>query len=503
MTVPLAVQPSVKSPGVYLNVNLLAGVANPGSARLRALLLASKSSAGNIVANTEVRTVFGPDDVAVALGAGTLGHLAAKMFFLRNPQGSLDIVAPAESAGANAAATQTFTGTATANSTLRLRAHGRIIDTAWNAGETAATFITRYVATINAQTADLFVIAADATGGDVSLTAKVKGPPGNDVKVNVSIIAGGAGITIAANPTALTGGTTEPDFTTALTSVATRSYRRIVPCVSNADSTSASGSSNPGRVQAHVVAHQSGNDAKLQVFSVGNTATIANVKAGAIAKNDPAGEYVYGQNYEDLPCECAAADAGDALRFIGIRANFNRIGNVLGLRGPQDPVADKLTGAELEDLLNNGVTALDVQTFTGQIIVTRPVTTHSLNGSAADYRALDLPDTDAIYTVAEDLRDSLPQEFANCSVVENLPPGVNRLPAGVVELKDIRGFLTSRLGFWVDQGVLDGDKLQAALDAQQLLVEINASDATQVDIFLPLGVVKVLSKMGVTVAKTN
>lgn len=503
MTVPLAVQPSVKTPGLYLTVNLLAGVANPGSARLRALILAPKSSAGNITPNTEIRTVFGADDVATALGAGTTGHLAAKLFFARNPAGSLDVVAPTESAGANAAATQTFTGTATANSTLRVRLHGRLIDVAWNAGETAATFITRYVAAINAQTADLFVIAADATGGDVSLTAKVKGPAGNDVKTKVTIIAGGGGITISANPTSLTSGTTEPDFTTALALVGTRSYRRLIPCVSNADATSASGSSNPGRVQAHVDAHQTGNEAKLQVFVVGDTASIANVKAGAIAKNDPAGEYVYGQNYEDLPCEAAGAEAGDALRFIGIRPNFNRIGNVLGLRGPEDPVGDKLTSAELEDLLNNGVTALDVQPFTGQIFVTRPITTHSLSGSAADYRALDLPDTDGIYSVAEDLRDALPIEFANCSVVDNLPPGVNRLPAGVVEVKDIRGFITSRLGFWVDQGVLDGTKLETALNAGQLLVEINDSDATQVDIFLPLAVVKVLAKMGVTVAKTN
>lgn len=505
-SIPLAVQPSVKTPGLYLTVNLLAAVAGAGLDQKRALILAPKSSAGNITPNTEIRECFGADDVSLALGPGTTGHLAAKGFFRQYPNGSLDVVAPTESGGAAATETQTFSGTATQNSTLRLRLHGRKIDTPWNAGETAATFITRYVATVNAQGADLAAVLVDETGGDVSVTAKVKGPAGNDIRLKVSIIDGGAGISIDANPTALASGTTEPDFTTALALVGTRSYRRIIGCCSNADATSASASSNPGRIQAHVVAHQSGANAKLQVFTIGHTGVIANVKAGAVAKNDPAGEYVFGQTFEDLPCELAGAEAGDALRFIGIRANYNRIGNVLGLLGPEDVVGEKLTdggGGELEDLLNHGVTALDIAPFTNAIFVTRPITTHSLSGSAADYRALDLPDTDAIYTVAEDLRDALPVTFANCSVVDNLPPGVNRLPPQVVEIKDIRGFIQSRLGIWVDAGVLDGTKLETAFNAGQLLVGINTSDATQVDIFLPLAVVKVLAKFGVTAAKTN
>lgn len=503
MTTPIAVSPSVKTPGVYLNVNLLGGVSNPGSALLRALLMAPKSSSGDITPDTEVRTCFGPDDVGAALGLGTPGHLASKLYFLNNPLGSLDVVAPAVSAGAVATATQTFSGTASVNSTIRVRIHGRIIDVPWNAGESAATFITRYVATVNAQGADLFVVLADATGGDVSVTAKAAGPWGNDVKINVSILTGGTGITISANPANLASGTTEPDFTNALATVATRSYRRIIPCVSNADATSSSGTSNPGRVSAQVTTLKSGRDAKLQVFVVGHSGTIANVKTGAIAKNNESGEYAFGQNFEDLPSEIAGAEAGDALRFVGIRANYNRIGNVPGLRGPKDVVGDKLTDSELEDLLNNGVTAFDVQTFTNQIVLTRPITTHSLNGSAPDFRAFDLPDTDAIYSVAEDVRDTLPQEFANCNVIEDLPAGANKLPAGVVELKDIKAFLRTRLGFWVDQGVLDGTKLEAAFSSGQLQVTINGSDATQVDIFLPLAVVKVLAKFGVSIAKTN
>ena len=497
----LAVAPSVKTPGLYLTVLLLAAAQNPGLAANRALILAPKSSAGDITPDTEIRQCFGPDDVATALGEGTPGHLASKLLFARFGNASLDVVAPTASGGAAATATQTFSGTATENSTLRVRIHGRLIDVAWNAGETAATFITRYVATINAQGADLFATAADGGAGDVDFTAKVAGPWGNDVRLKVSVIEGGGGITISANPTALTGGTTEPDFTTALALVATRGYRRIIGVCSNADATSSSATSNPGRINTHVNSLETGNEAKLQVFCIGHTGTIANVKTGAIAKNNEAGEYVFGQTFEDLPGELAAAEAGDALRFIGIRANYNRIGNALGLRGPEDVVGEKPTATEVEDLLSNGVTPINLRPLTNETFVVRPITTHSLNGVAPDYRAFDLSDTDGMYTVAEDIRDNLPIEFANTSITENAPAGTNRLPPGVVEIKDVKGWILSRLGLWVDQGVLDGARLETSVANDELTVEINALDPTQVDIFLPLSIVKPLAKFGVVAAK--
>lgn len=505
MTIPLAVEPSVKTPGVYLTVNLLAATANPGAAANRALIIASKASGGNITAQTEVRQVFGPDDAGTALGDGTPGHLAAKMFFKRHPRGRLDVVAPTASGGSAAAETQTFAGTATQNSTIRFRIHGRIIDVAWNNGEDDEAFVARAVAAINEQSADLFVTASDGTGGDLDYTAKVAGPWGNDVRINASVLEGGGGITISANPATLAGGTTEPSFETVLSLVQTRTYRRIIGCCSNADAASNSATSNPGRIETHIDGLETGNQAKLQVGVVGATGTIADVKQGAIAKNNEAYQYVFGQTFESLPCELAASEAGDALRFVGIRANFNRIGNRHdGLYGPADPVGEKLTANEVEDLLANGVTPLDIEPISGEIFVVRPITTHSLNGSAPDYRAFDLPDTDGMYTVAEDIRDALPQEFPNASVTEDLPGGTNRLPAGVVERKDIQAFIVSRLGFWVDAGVVDGNRLEQALSGEnedQLIVEINASDPSQVDIFLPLAIIKPLAKMGVVASK--
>jgi phage tail sheath gpL-like len=500
-SIPLAVSPSVKTPGLYITVNLLGALANAGDLTHRALIIAPKGSAGNITDQTEVRQVFGPDDVALSHGPGTQAHLAAKKYFAANPGGPVDVVAPTASAGVVATATQTFTGPATENSVIRFRGAGRLIDVAWNSGEAATTFVPRAVAALNAEGADLPFVASDATLGSLLSTAKVAGLWGNDILINASILSGGTGIAITVNPASLTGGTLEPTLTTVLALVATRKYRRIVPCCSNSDAESASSTSGPGRVETHIDTLETGNEAKLQVGVIGHTGTIANVKAGAIAKNNEAMQYVFGQTFEGLPCELAGAEAGDALKFVTQRANFNRIGNVLDVLGPADPVGEKPTAAEVEDLLSNGVTPLNIQPLTGEIYVVRPITTHSLNGSTPDYRAFDMSDTDGMYSVVEDLQATLPQEFANCSITEDLPPGVNRLPPGVVERKDVEAFVLNRLGKQVDLGVVDSNRLDQSIAAGELIVQINSTDPTQVDIFLPAKIVKPLAKFGLTASK--
>lgn len=502
MPFPVAVTPSVKKPGLYLTIDLLGAAANAGLAALRCLLLAPKGSAGDIAEGTEVRRVFGPDDVATALGAGTPGHLTAKALFAHFGLLSLDVAAPAASAGAAAAATQTFAGTATANSTIAFRVHGRVISVPWNAGETATQFATRAASTINAQGADLAVTVAPSTG-DLVYTFKVAGPWGNDCLINASVTEGGGGITISANPAALSGGTTEPDFSAILALVATREYRRIVACLSNADAALATSSSNAERLSQHIVATASGSAAKLQVGVVGYTGAIAAVTAGAVARNAERLQYVYGQNFEDLPCELAGAEAGDTLRFVDQRANFNRIGNRLQVRGPRDTVADKLTDTEAESLLSNGVSPLDVQELTGTIHTVRPITTHSLFGTAPDFRAFDMSEVDGTFAVAADLRAALPIEFANASVTEDLPPTENRLPPGVVERRDVEAFVRSRMEVHVKAGVVDQNKLDARILAGELFVGINATDQTQVDVFVPTDVIKPLAKLGVVVSKRS
>lgn len=501
VAIPKAVASTVKTPGHYLVVNLLGGSANPGNGALRVLCIAAKNTSdGNITPDTEVRQVFGADDAVTALGVGNAGALALKALFIHDGLASVDLISPTASAGVVAEATFTFTGPATGNSIVRFRIHGRIIDVQWFSGESVATFQARAVLAINAQSADLFVTASGSSP-DIDLTAKSAGLWGNDVLVSATIIEGGSGIAVSVSPTALSAGTLDMSIATALSNVDTMEYAAILLVTSNADATSASATSNPGRLKTHIQNLSTGNAAKLQIGFVGHTGSIANVKAGAIARNFESMSYVFGLAYEDLPGEVAGAELGDAIRFARLRPNFNRIGNKLQLKGPKDPAASKLTSNELEDLLNNGVTALDQELTSNEVFVSRPITTHSLNGTNPDYRCLDMPDVWGMYAVARDLRSAVPTEFPNCSISEDLPANAEPLPPGVVEIKDVRAFVLSRLEFWAKQGVVDRTNLRASIANGDFTFEIDDPDTTQVNNVLPFSIIKPLAKIGSVIRK--
>ena len=502
MGIPLAVSPTIRGPGLYLLVNLLAGTNSPGSAPLRVLIMCPKSSAGTITANTEIRTASGPDDCKTGFGIGSPGHLTGKTLFGAHPQALCDIVAPTASAGAAATNFATFSGSPSATRTIRWTIAGRVIETTWPAGQSADVARDNSILAISQRTDDL-PLTADANGSGVTrLTFKVPGPWGNDCPYKCELI-DGAGGSVANNGTALAGGTTEPDFTTALSTVSGREYDLIVPCVSNADAQSASASSNPGRVKTHLGTYSTGLNAKLQQAVVGLTGALASAKTGAIGRNSEVMEYVFCKNGQSLPCEFAGAEAGDRLYNEALDPACNRIGNRLkGVYGAADLVADTPTGAEVEDALYNGVAIVgyDAQ---GNPIIKRPITTHSQDASGnPDARVLDTSGVSGTFAVSKDIRNNLPLAFPNAKISKNLTPTDEPLPAGVVEERDILGWIVSRLRFWSRAGVVRRDKLDEAIEAGTIIVQVNASDPTQVDIIIPLSIFPPLAKFGVVVNRT-
>ena len=90
-----------------------------------------------------------------------------------------------------------------------------------------------------------------------------------------------------------------------------------------------------------------------------------------------------------------------------------------------------------------------------------------------------------------------PIEFANASISEDLPPNSDPLPPGVVEIKEVRAFVLSRIRtVHVKNGVVDGARLQAAIDNDEFTFEIDSVDPTQVNNVIPLSIIKPLAKIG-------
>lgn len=508
MSFPIAISPSVRSPGLALSVNLLASTSSPGSAALRALVMAPKSSAGTITANTQlVESIAGSDAAATYFGPGTQGHLACKALFVEYGLARVDIVAPAEASGNAATATVTFDDTSPVTSarTVTLNIAGRDIQIVWAAGEGENSAAAKLVAAISAAGNDLPVSAA-AADYVVTITAKTKGLWGNDVLISLTVADGAGGsVVLSGDLGSVVAGTTEPNYSTALTLVSGIEYDFILSCVSNADANEASATSNPGRVKTHINALDEGLEAKLQQQVVGVTGTISGVKTGAAQHLHGPTEYVFCQAARSLPCELGGAEVGRRLRMEAIDPAINAIKTAYQatLYGAADLVTDALTGTELEDLLQSGVAPV-VYDSTGAMLISRPITTYwKDSGGAADDRILDVSQVSGAYAVAKDLRAAIPQEFPNKKLSKDLAPGDDDPPPDMVQERDVKIFIISRLRYWQSRGVVRGDKLTQAIANGTLIVRVNPSDASQCDIVVPIWIFKPLAKFSLVVQKGN
>jgi phage tail sheath gpL-like len=502
MTIPTAVSPSTLTPGLYLKVNLLAGAGSVSSALLRALIIASKATTGTLVNDTELRTGGGEETAGVAFGPGTPGHLCAKQLYAASPNAIVDFISPIPGAGA-AVATITLSGAPTENTGVEVIAKGVTFDVGWLVGETPDNVRDKLIIAANSRTDKLPFVATSGGTGIVTLTFKTTGRIGNDCKIRcrLTVKQSGTEAVVPTTMTNFTGGSTDPDVTNALETAQGREYHYIVPCLSNTDACTTGSSSNVERILQHIQLYNEGIDAKLQQIIYGSTSSQALAEAAAVARNVGYCQHVLCVNAGSLPCEFAGAEAGDRLSFIGSDPAANRIGNVIGsnLYGSADVATDKPTPTQTESAIGNGVSIISYD-MSENLVAVRPVTTYSQNSvGGPDRRLLDTQNVDAAYIIARDLRSALPAEFPNAKIQKDSAPGADPAPAGVIEERDVKTFVISRLRAWQRGGVILQSALDAAIEAGTLAVEVNASDPSQVDILVPLQVIPPLAKFGVVV----
>ena len=502
MTIPKAVSPGTLTPGLYLSINLLAGSAGPSVGLLRTLLLCPKAPDGDLTPDTEIRNGGGADSAAIAFGVGSPGHLAAKQLYAMYPTAVVDFGAPVAGTG-TATLNVTLSGAPTANVAVGVRVAGREWEVGWLVGMSADDVKALVVTSVLQRTTDLPATASSGGTGIVTFSGKATGKISNDIQVKVWLKSPQTG-TEAITPhilTPLAGGATDPDYTNILAAAQGVEYHVILDCLSNADAELTSASSNAERTLTDIELYNHGLDAKLQTLVYASTKTLAGAEAAALARNVGFAEHVHIINGQSLPCEFAAAEAGDRLQQTALDPAVNRIGNQIGtsLYGSENPIADNPTVPMKEAGIGSGVTMLAYDA-SGNIYVVRPITTYSQNTSGGpDRRLLDVQNVDATYIIARDMRSALPAEFPNAKIIKDQAPGVQEIPKGVTEERDVRAFVTSRLRSWVKDGVVLGSALEAAIASGELIVAVDDQDASQVNIVLPISIVPPLAKFGVVV----
>jgi phage tail sheath gpL-like len=494
---PLATQPSTLTPGYYVAVNLLGGQPSPANGAPRALIMATKSSAGTITANTQLKqAVSGADEVRTLLGPGTPGHLCAVQLFKAHPLAKVDVISPTVSGGSSATATVTFGSAPTSNMTIRFWIKGVQFDMPWNVGTSVTDAGEAFELLVDGLTNKL-PCDSNNSSGTVTLTAKFAGPWGNDITLYSQILEG-AGGTVTLSGAAFTGGTTEPSFATALTnSAAVVDYDFIIPCVSNADAQTAAGTCNPGLIEAHLDSYDSGLSAHLTQQICGLTGALASAITGANGRNHGPTQFPFCLNGQSFGCEFAGWEAGRRMLREEVDPACNRIGDheaVDELVGAFDLGADRPTDAEIEQALGNGLSIFNYDAQ-GDIYLVAPITTYSQDASGnTDRRLFYVSGVSGPYAFTKAMRRILPVEYEGAKISDDLGADDEPPPNGVVQIREVRATIVEIGRDYVRRGVLDRAKFEAVVTSGDLVVRVNPDNTSQVDIVVPVDIVPPLSK---------
>lgn len=519
MTTQLAVAPGVLTPGFYLSIDLLAGAGSGSANEFKVLLIAPVNTTRDALLYptgdldggiTELRRGAGPDSAAVAFGTGGSGHLAAKQIYAQVPGAVVDFLGLWAFEGTAASLQFDLLGTPAVANTIYLDIAGRVMSVVWPAGTAFSDMGLVLRDAINSKIADYPVVATVAGLDDqLVLTAKDPGLYGNDIIVRMwldHVAEGGGTEDLDFDQTIyqpLAGGAGAPDLTDVLYKAVTTEYAFILPVLSNTDVIGASGGIDA--VKDHIASLNSGLNSKLQQFVVGFTSdSIAAAKTTALgatrAGNVVFGELVMCVNGRGLPGELAGREVGGWLAALPVDPAVNRIGELFSeYDGAGDLTVDTPTASQIEDALGGGVS---IVSYTPQGIpqIVRPVTTHSQDDfGGADRRCLDVQFVSATYVVARDLRSAIPAQFPKAKITPDIAPGDDPPPKNVIEERDIKGFVVTRLRRWQADGVITKASLDSAIADGSLSVKVNTSDLSQVDIFLPFKIVPPLAKFGVVV----
>ncbi|MCY1008520.1 phage tail sheath subtilisin-like domain-containing protein [Nannocystis pusilla] len=429
------------------------------------LLVGTRRSTGT-VAQQIVTPITGPSDGAGYFGHGSqLAHMC-EGFKNANPSGELYAVALDEdAAGVAATNTITVTGTATEAGSIPLIAGGRRINAPVAKGDVQNTIAASIKAAFDTDV-DL-PFSSSVALNVVTNAARHKGASGNSLSIVHSYYAGQklpAGVTLAI--TAFSGGTTDPDVTDALAALGGEYYYSIVTPYTddgNMDILEAELETRYGPMVAKPgqgLAALRDTYAASQTYGNGRNSPFSNVLATSLSPTPP--------------WVCAAILAGvEAAENDPARPRQN-----VKLPGMLPPlVGDRFDSLQRNLLLLDGMSTYYVET--GECFLERLVCTYQTKNGIADPSYHDI---ETMRTLAY-LRHSLKARFQLKYPQAKLANDGTTFGAGqvVVTPKLARGEILALFDEWERDGLVEN---KAQFKAQ-LIVERNANNPNQLDIFLP------------------
>ena len=442
---------SIRKPGKYFEFNTRLAVNTLPANLQNMLIIGQRLAAGSVPALTPTQ-VFSGAQAADFFGAGSLAHLMCLAAITANPYLQLTVCALDDAAGAQASETLTLATNASSSGVLTLWVGNQSVQIAVNIGDTPATVATELAAALG-QISSLPVTAV-AAANVVTLTAKNKGTVANQIGIVSTITAGGMTATLA-NPT-LTGGTIDPDPSTAMAKVFAQQYDVI--CIPYNDQASLTAL----RTYLDNVSGPLEQRPGVGVYGYTGALAGATTLAGEINGGRMLEAYLRGTKSPGY--EVAAAFAS----VMAFEEDPAMPLNTLALTGIAAPTVDqRLSRTEQENCLYNGVTPLEVGP--GEVVqIVRAITTYTLNpAGVADISLLDVTTIRTLDYVRKACRERVELRFPRAKLSTKTPPRVHDELYDVLlkleELEIVENVEANKDGLLVEKDLQDPNRLDAKI----------------------------------------
>jgi phage tail sheath gpL-like len=494
------------TPGGFLEINFAKGVSAGYQGQRLAILVANATSAGTAVRDTKI---YGPDtdvpcqtetDVINLGGPGSEAHRGWRRWTRVNRTTPLYLLFVTESTGTAATLNVTIATTAAASGFLRFWCTDEFVDQTIATGDTPTVIATALAALINAQTD--WPITATPTAGVLAVTAKEKGPRGNDIKVQANIFSSGTILTTVdtGSSTALASGATADSNTTALATLLPKLFYHIVSAANDATQLDA--------LVAQVNAQALPTVGIRQRVWAGFSGTLANSITLATGQNAARSELAWQKSSDLTPFEIACSEAAAIAAWDAGKAprplhNFDGFGNssdtqpYWAIPAPRSGVSP--TPAEIESALHNGVSPIASNQNGTTYLVSR-ITTRSLNGSTPDYRTKDAHKVSVCDYFADDVLQIVRDNFQGKDIADD--PAVGQpVPSGEQVNSQVvtpRVFKAALFRV-IDDHNEDGQLQHVDVIKANTIVQRETSPTTRMSARVPLQPIDVLHQVAIAV----
>lgn len=504
--------PSYAPPGVYVQLDFAQGQAGAPSQVYSAIILANCTSQGSQASCTP-GTTFGPNtlvscqtvtDAVNLFGAGSPAALMFAAFKAKNTTTPLFVAPVAAATGTAATQTVTITANGTGGSpaqttgVIQYRVDGKPpAQAVFAATDVASTIATNLAAAINANVN--LPVTATAGGATVTVTAKVVGARGNDLRGFAQVVSGSGVTTTNGSPANFTSGAgsdlTGYNNTLAALAVNGQRYYYYI-CEAGFDNTDGYINTIPQAVQSTIDALALPAVGLRQRAIFGSNDTLAHTTAVATLINDPRLEAVWCKNLDLTPGELAAAWASaimieETVPLDAGGVNFDGFGGDPGSQPlwnvPAPLSGDAPSATDIQTAIISGITPLRVVAGGGTVVVKRVTTRYfTLGGPGNSQQVLDLRITDSgKVTICDRFFDDLSALISlryprmligNDPASGSPPPG-----PGVVTPSKVKNTCLEVIQTYASAGLVNGQATLAGL-----VVQRNVNPSSSIGIVVPL-----------------